>query len=375
MDELTAPRAMPKIPDGVMLGYFQPNTYAERFTTTAPGLTPCDYTTNRAVAILADEIGLSFALTIGRWKGIPGESVGYAMQGFDTYSLIAALLEATERITMISTTHTGLWNPVIAAKLGADMDQISGGRWGLNIVAGWNESEFRSMDAKLFDHEERYEQARHWLAAVRELWSTGESSYACPFFTLEGAECRPRPLQRGGPPIVNAGASPTGMQFAVDNADYLFGNWRVGDSFAEMRDTLETDVGYICERRIVLGRTDAEANDRADAILRGADLLALARGGARQTRPDGTPVPVEEVYARLRDEPEFRRRYVIADAFVGSPETVARDMATWLTSRPVEGVCMAMFDYERDLELFAQGAMEPLGNLLAAGGKQLVVTV
>ena len=117
MTELDAPRALPKVPDGVMLGYFQPNTYAERFTTTAPGLTPCDYATNRAVAMLADEIGLSFALTIGRWKGIPGESVGYAMQGFDTYSLIAALLEATERITMISTTHTGLWNPVIAAKL------------------------------------------------------------------------------------------------------------------------------------------------------------------------------------------------------------------------------------------------------------------
>lgn len=375
MDELCAPKALAKVPNGVMLGYFQPNTYAERFTTAAPGLTPCDYATNRAVAKLADELGLSFALTIGRWKGIPGESVGYAMEGFDTYSLIAALLEATERITMISTTHTGLWNPVMAAKLGADMDQISGGRWGLNIVAGWNASEFASMGAKLFDHEERYEQARHWLAAVRELWLKGESSYDCPFFTLVEAECRPRPVQQGGPPIVNAGASPTGMQFAVDNADYLFGNWRVGDRFAEMREALDTEVGYICERRIILGESDSAAQDRADAILRDADLLALARGGARQTRPDGTPVPTEEVYARLKNEPDFRRQYVIADALVGSPETVARDMASWVTSRPVEGVCMAMFDFERDLELFGTSVIEPLGNMLADAGKKLVLTV
>jgi alkanesulfonate monooxygenase SsuD/methylene tetrahydromethanopterin reductase-like flavin-dependent oxidoreductase (luciferase family) len=217
-------------------------------------------------------------------------------------------------------------------------------------------------------------QAAHWLAAVRELWQKGESSYDCEFFTLDGAECHPRALQQGGPVVINAGASPTGMQFAVDNADFLFGNWRVGDRFNEFRQGLDTDIGYICERRIILGETDDAARERAETILRHADLLALARGGARQTRPDGTPVPVEEVHARLRDEADFRRQYTIADALVGSPETVARELAAWAATRPVDGVCLAMFDFERDLELFGARAIEPLGNALADAGKTLVLT-
>ena len=373
MDELCKPKSLQRVPNGVMLGLFQPNVHAERFTSAAPNISIPTYETNRNTALLADHFGFSFALTIGRWQGIPGESVGYAMSGLDTYSMIAALLEATEKITMISTTHTGLWNPAIVAKMGADMDHIGAGRWGLNVVAGWNEAEFRALGAKLFDHSERYEQAGHWLAAIRELWETGESSYSCKFFTLDKAECRPRPQQVGGPPVVNAGASPTGMQWAVDNADFLFGNWRVGDRFEEVRKDLENPPGYICERRIIVADTDSEANDRANEIVRLADTLALARGGARQTRPDGTPVPVEEVHARLQADEDFRRTYTIADAIVGSPETVAREIAEWVTNKPVDGICTAMPDFERDIELFGSRALEPLGNLLDDAGMQLVL--
>jgi hypothetical protein len=36
---------------------------------------------------------------------------------------------------------------------------------------------------------------------------------------------------------------------------------------------------------------------------------------------------------------------------------------------------MAMFDFERDLELFGTSVIEPLGNMLADAGKKLVLTV
>jgi pyrimidine oxygenase len=135
---------MPNVPGTLRIGLFLPNEYANQFVTAAPEMTDSTYASNRRVAVVADEIGLSFALTVARWKGIPGESVGYACHGIDPFTLAAAILEATEKITVISTAHTIVWNPAVIAKMGADLDHIGRGRWGLNLVAGWSASERRT---------------------------------------------------------------------------------------------------------------------------------------------------------------------------------------------------------------------------------------
>jgi len=118
-------------------------------------LTDSTYEAIRNVACIADEIGLAFGSPSRRWKGVPGDSIGYAMYGFDTFTLAGALLEATKKITIISTAHSIVWNPVIAAKFGADLDRISDGRWGLNVVAGWSESEFPLDAAYMMSRDQR----------------------------------------------------------------------------------------------------------------------------------------------------------------------------------------------------------------------------
>jgi pyrimidine oxygenase len=335
-------------------------------------MTDSTYASNRAVAILADEIGLSFALTVARWKGIPGESVGYACHGIGTFTLAAAILEATKRITVISTAHTIVWNPAIAAKIGADLDQIGRGRWGLNVVAGWSEEEFGSLGLPLLPHDKRYEQAGHWIRAVKELWLEGESSYSCEFFTLDKAECRPRPLQKGGPMIVNAGQSPTGMKFAIDNCDYLLSAAANSDQFRFVRDELHSDVGYIGNKRLILGRTDLDAEEKANRIIAGSDLLALARRRGRFD-DDGTPLPEDVARQRLIDRPDVLRKIVVGDGIVGGPETVAQELADWISSTSIEGLCLALCDFEETLEILADKVLEPLGNALAARGISLLL--
>ena len=52
------------------------------------------------------------------------------------------LLASTKRITVFGTVHAPLFNPIIAAKEMVTADHIGEGRFGLNIVVGWNEGEF-----------------------------------------------------------------------------------------------------------------------------------------------------------------------------------------------------------------------------------------
>jgi pyrimidine oxygenase len=59
--------------------------------------------------------------------------------------MMAGLAQATSRVKVWATIHTLLQNPAVAAKMIATLDQISGGRAGLNVVTGAYKGEFAQM--------------------------------------------------------------------------------------------------------------------------------------------------------------------------------------------------------------------------------------
>ena len=52
---------------------------------------------------------------------------------------------------MFGTVHAPLFHPIIAAKQCVTADHIGQGRFGLNIVAGWNEGEFEMFGVQQRD--------------------------------------------------------------------------------------------------------------------------------------------------------------------------------------------------------------------------------
>ena len=291
-EELSRPKAMPRVPGAVRLGIFLPNQRNAFYISSASDATDATYAEVRNTTLLGEEVGLSFVLPVARWKGLRGAEVDFCPYGQETITLAAGLLEATSRITVFSTIHTPLFNPVVAAKMGATMDHIGDGRWGMNIVAGWSQADFDSMGLVLREHEDRYVEAAAWLRAVRELWLTGTSSQTAESFVLDHAECSPRPLQEGGPVVVNAGRSTTGMRFAIDNADYLFSASPTAEEFKVVTEELGgTDVGYIGRKFVIVRPTRAEAHDVANRHRR----------GQRHPRPGPAPRARESV-ARRDDE-------------------------------------------------------------------------
>src|SRR2546423_1209306 len=105
--EHSKPRTMPRVRDGVRLGMFLPNQRNSNFVTTADnGGTDATWQDVKRVALLGEEVGLSFLLPVARWKGLKGDIVDVNPYGLETVTLTASILALTRRITMLTTMHT-----------------------------------------------------------------------------------------------------------------------------------------------------------------------------------------------------------------------------------------------------------------------------
>src|ERR1051326_4772050 len=215
------------------LGLFGANCSSGRAVTTVGERWSGSWADCLTLARMADEAGIEFMLPIGRWKGYGGDT-DYQGETFETVTWASGLLAQTRHLTVFGTVHAPLIPPLIAAKEFVTADHIGEGRFGLNVVCGWNEGEFDMFGATLRAHEARYDYPQEWLDVIRLAWSAGEDrDLEGRFFRLKGTRAKPKPYGGSRPVIMNAGASPTGQAFAIRNCDALFSNISNGISFEE----------------------------------------------------------------------------------------------------------------------------------------------
>lgn len=205
------------------LGLFSPNCSGGMAVTTVPERWDASWPNNLALARLADEIGIEFLLPIARWTGYGGET-DFQGDSLETITWAAGLLAHTRRLTVFATAHASFMHPLLAAKQFATIDHLSGGRFGLNIVCGWNQPEYAMFGLELpEDHPTRYRYGQEWWEVIRKSWEvTAPFDWDGEFFRLRGARCSPHPLGSRLPPLMNAGSSQEGREFAARNCDFLF---------------------------------------------------------------------------------------------------------------------------------------------------------
>jgi alkanesulfonate monooxygenase SsuD/methylene tetrahydromethanopterin reductase-like flavin-dependent oxidoreductase (luciferase family) len=213
------------LPDGrnrLKLGLFGANCSSGRNVTKVPERWSGSWPDNLKLAQMADEAGIDFMLPIGRWKGYGGET-DYQGATLETLTWACGLLGATKRITVFGTVHAPLFHPIIAAKKMVTADHIGEGRFGLNIVVGWNEDEVEMFGVAQREHATRYQYAQDWIDAIKLIWSDAEDfDFDGEFIKLARVRGKPKPYGGTRPVIMNAGASPTGRAFAVKNCDAFF---------------------------------------------------------------------------------------------------------------------------------------------------------
>lgn len=205
------------------LGLFSPNCAGGMAVTKVPERWDASWDSNLGLARLADEVGIEFLLPIARWTGYGGETDFQGMS-LETITWAAGLLAQTRRISVFATAHTAFTHPLVAAKQFATIDHIAHGRFGLNIVCGWNQPEYEMFGMELpQDHDLRYRYGQEWWDVIRRAWQATEPfDWHGEFFHLKHARCTPKPVGDSLPPVMNAGSSRQGREFAARNCDFLF---------------------------------------------------------------------------------------------------------------------------------------------------------
>jgi pyrimidine oxygenase len=179
------------------------------------------YEHNREAALAAERIGLDFVMSMAKWRGYGGRTDHWG-QTLESMTMMSALAEATHRVKVWATVHTNLFHPALVAKMFATLDQVSGGRCGMNVVVGAYEHEFSQMGQWRadFSHDDRYRYTEEWIDLVERLWTEDSVTARGEFFTLDDCQSRPHPAQR--PTLIAAGRSAAGMRFQAAHCDGSF---------------------------------------------------------------------------------------------------------------------------------------------------------
>lgn len=205
------------------LGVFSANVSSASACTLIPERWQPTWANNLKLALMAEDAGMDFMLPVARWKGYRGPS-NFEGESLEPITWASALLASTRKIRVFGTVHVALIHPVFAAKQMATADQVGEGRFGLNIVCGWNSEEFEMFGVhEQREHGDRYEYGAEWWNIVQMLWSKDKSfDFKGKYFDLRGLISEPHPFNGTRPTVINAGSSEAGLSFAVNNSDYVF---------------------------------------------------------------------------------------------------------------------------------------------------------
>jgi F420-dependent oxidoreductase-like protein len=100
-------------------------------------------------------------------------------------------------------------NPVFTARIGKDVDDLSGGRLVLGVGAGWQVREHTNFGFDLLDVGPRLDRFQEGLEVItRLLRSDTPVDFQGDYFRLHDAVLLPRPLRPGGPRLLIGGNGP-----------------------------------------------------------------------------------------------------------------------------------------------------------------------
>lgn len=316
----------------------------------------------------------------------------HTVTSFEPFTLLSALAMVTEKIGLAATASTTYDEPYHIARRFASLDHISNGRAAWNIVTTGNpESSKNFGQDEHMEHTDRYKRAKEFWETVTGLWDSfaddafirdqETGTYFDPekmhVLNHKGDELNvrgplniARPVQ-GWPVIVQAGQSDPGRQLAGETAEVVFCSPRdlelakalyadiKGRASAAGRD--KNHIKILPAAMVIIGDTVEEARAKRlklDSLVHYdsaiASLSVMLGADASEFDPD-SPLPKElpETNAsktsrasvlKLAEDENLTVRQLAQRcggyaglSFVGTPESVAAEMAVWLDEEAADG--------------------------------------
>ena len=341
-------------PNKFKLAAFGFNTNGGCSITTAPGAAKAEWDESVRIAQAADRANMEAIIPLGRWLGFGGES-DFNSRSFETFAWAAGLAALTQRAQIFSTFHVPTAYPVRVAKTIATIDHISHGRYGINIVAGWNEEEIKMFGLTQREHDERYDYADEFMEVLVRLCNEKEAfNHTGKYFDVPGAFTDPKPVQSPRPVIMGAAISPRGREFAAKHADILFivfdemstARQLVDDTKSLAQEKYGREIMVFCMGAIFCADTEKQAQaDYHYYVDEKGDWETAYR--------------MVDAIAANEDTGRFEREGLVrkmihgwgAQALVGTPEQVVAGINE-LSEAGIDGMTVSWVKYEDGVRQF-----------------------
>jgi pyrimidine oxygenase len=311
---------------------------------------------NKRIALAAEKHGLDFLLSMIKLRGFGGKTEFWEY-GLESFTLMAGLAAVTEKIKIYATCPTLIIPPAFAARMCNTIDSISNGRFGLNLITGWQRPEYSQMGLWPGDEHfrNRYKMLDEYARILRELWATGQSDFKGEYYQMD--DCLVRPVPTGDMKIICAGSSDHGLAFSAQWADYAFclgKGVNTPTAFAFNNDRLAAataktgrDVSTFVLIMVIADETDEAAMEKWIHYREGVDEDAVAWLG-EQGSADKTSTTTN--VRQLADRESAVNLNM--GTLVGSYESVARMLDEMAAVPNTGGVLLTFDDFIEGVENF-----------------------
>ncbi|ENO86090.1 FMNH2-dependent alkanesulfonate monooxygenase [Thauera linaloolentis] len=257
----------------------------------------------------------------------------------DPWVVAGSVAQVTRRLKLLVALRTALTKPTAAARMAATLDQATGGRLLLNVVAGGDSTELAG-DGIFLDHDARYGEASEFLGIWRRLLQGETVDHEGEHHRVKGAQLLFPAVQKPHPPLYFGGSSNAAHDLAAEHVDaYL--TWgeppaAVAQKIADVRARAASrgrTLRFGVRLHVIVRETNAEAWAEADKLISRLDDDTIAKVQARFASMDSEGQRrMAALHGGRRDKLEVSPnlwagvglvRGGAGTALVGDPQTVA----------------------------------------------------
>lgn len=164
-------------------------------------------------AQFAEETGYHFLMISDHVAVRPDVKAQFPAPFYDPFVSLGWLAARTTRIE-IGTTVTILpyRHPLQTARLAANLDQLSGGRFIFGVGVGWAKEEFAALGVPF---NRRGAITDEYLEVIRASWTNDIGTFDGEFVQFSNVQFGPKPVRFPGPPVWVGGRSDAALRRAV----------------------------------------------------------------------------------------------------------------------------------------------------------------
>lgn len=269
-------------------------------------------------AELAERLGYHLVMISDHVAITPDVDARYPAPFYDPFTVLAWLAGRTRRVELGTTVAIVPYrHPLQTARVTANIDQLSGGRFVLGIGVGWARHEFEALGLPFA---RRGVMTDDYLAAIKTAWTQDIATYDGAFVSFRDVRTAPRPVRRPHPPIWVGGASDAALRRAVAH-----------DAWHPIR----IRVDWLRESGLPRLRRIAEQAQRPVPAVCPRIRLRLTPSPLPEGQRVAGEGTLEQVRADLSALEALGARYVLLDTYADDPEATRDPDIAWAMLRTV----------------------------------------